>query len=118
MLVEEAAVARGVDPDTLRVTIGGEPRRASIHYSTPYSADGRAFLPQTVLIALASARVMVRVRPPIDGGIRLAAVPGGEGNVGQRVIVIDPASLEAWTSGSISDQEFVGQWMVWTVTKE
>jgi hypothetical protein len=71
-----------------------------------------------VLIALAAARVLVRVQPPIDGGIRLAVIPGGESVVGLRVTVIDGSILEAWTNGSISDQEFVDLWMVGTVTRE
>lgn len=117
-LVEEEAAARGVALSTLRITIKGEPRWASIRYSSSYTVDSRAFQPQTVLVALAAARVLVRVQPPIDGGIRLAVIPGGESQVGLRVTVIDGSSLEAWTNGSISDQEFVGQWMVGTVTRE
>jgi hypothetical protein len=116
--VEEEAIARGVALSTLRITIKGEPRWASIRYSSSYTVDNRAFQPQTVLIALAAARVLVRVQPPIDGGIRLAVIPGGESVVGLRVTVIDGSILEAWTNGSISDQEFVDLWMVGTVTRE
>ncbi len=117
-LVEEEAAARGVDLATLRITITGEPRSVSIRYSSSYTVDSRVFQPQTALVALAAARVLVRVQPPIDGGIRLAVIPGGESEVGLRVTVIDGSSLEAWANGSISDQEFVGQWMDWTVTRE
>jgi len=116
-LVEEEAVARGVDLQILRITIAGEPRSVSIRYSSSYAVRGPAFQAQTVLVALAAARVLVRVQPPIDGGIHLAVIPGGESEVGLRVTVIDGSSLEAWANGSISDQEFVGQWMVWTVTR-
>ncbi len=117
-LVEEEATAHGVALPALRITIEGEPRWVSIHYSSSFTADSRAFQPQTVLVALATARVFVRVQPPLDGGIRLAVMPGGESEVGLRVTVINGSSLEAWANGSISDQEFVGQWMVWTVTRE
>ncbi len=117
-LVEEEAAARGVALSTLRITIKGEPRWASIRYSSSYTVDSRAFQPQTLLVALAAARVLVRVQPPIDGGIRLAVIPGGESEVGLRVTVIEGSSLEAWTNSSISDQEFVDQWMVGTVTRE
>jgi hypothetical protein len=117
-LLEEEAAARGVDLQTLRITIAGEPRSVSIRYSSSYDARGSAFQAQTVLVALATARVLVRVQPPIDGGIRLAVIPGGESEVGLRVTVIDGSSLVAWANGSISDQDFVGQWMVWTVTRE
>ena len=117
-LVEEEAAARGVTLSTLRITIGREPRWASIRYASSYTMDSRAFRPQTVLVALAVARVLVRVQPPIDGGIRLAVIPGGESEVGLRVTVIEGSSLEAWANGSISDQEFVDQWMVGNVTRE
>jgi len=117
-LVEEEAAARGVDLATMRITITGEPRSVSIRYSSSYAVDGRVFQPQTVLVALAAARVLVRVQPPIDGGIRLAVIPSGESEVGLRVTIIDGSSLESWANGFISDQEFVGQWMVGTVTRE
>lgn len=117
-LAGEEVAARGVALHTLRITITGEPRWASIRYSSSYAVDGRAFQPQTVLVALAVARVMARVHPPINGGIRLAVVPGGESEVGLRVTIIDGSSLEAWASGSISDQEFVGGWTVGSVTRE
>lgn len=117
-LMEEEAAARGVDISTLRIKIEADPRWANIRYSSSYTVDSRAFQPQTVLVALTAARVLVRVQPPIDGGIRLAVIPGGESEVGLRVTVIDESSLEAWANGSISDQEFVDQWIVGTVTRE
>jgi len=116
--IQEGATARGVAPDTLRITIRGEPRSASIRYSSSYDVDGSVFQVQTTLVALAAARAMARVQPPITGGMRLAVIPVGEGEVGLRVIVIDWSSLEAWASGSISDQEFVSQWSEGTVTRE
>ena len=117
-LMEEEATARGVALSTLRITIEGEPRWASIRYASSYTVDSRVFQSQTVLVALSAARVFIRVQPPIDGGIRLAVIPAGESEVGLRVTVIDGSSLEAWTNGSITDQEFVDQWMVGTVTRE
>ncbi len=117
-LVKEEVAARGVALNTLRITIGGQPRWASIRYSSSYAVDGSVFQSQTVLVALAVARVMIRVHPPINGGIRLAAIPGGESEVGLRVTIIDASSLQAWAKGSISDQEFVGQWTVGAVTRE
>ena len=117
-LIKEEATARGVAPDTLRITIRGEPRSASIRYSSSYDVDSSVFQAQTTLVALAAARAMARVQPPITGGMRLAVMPGGESEVGLRVIVIDWASLKAWASGSISDQEFVSQWSEGTVTRE
>ena len=118
MLIHEGATARGVAPDTLRITIKGAPRSASIRYSSSYDVDSSVLQVQTTLVALAAARAMARVQPPITGGMRLAVIPAGEGEVGLRVIVIDWASLEAWASGSISDQEFVSQWSEGTITRE
>ncbi len=117
-LIKEEATARGVAPDTLRITIRGEPRSASIRYSSSYDVDSSVFQAQTTLVALAAARAMTRVQPPINGGMRLAVIPTGESEVGLRVIIIDWSSLEAWANGSISDQEFVSQWSVGTVTRE
>lgn len=117
-LVKEEVAARGVAPHTLRITIGGEPRSASIRYSSSYDVNSKVFQAQTVLVALAVARATSRVQPPLNGGIRLAVIPAGEGEVGLKVTIIDWASLEAWASGSISDQEFVGQWSEGIVTRE
>jgi hypothetical protein len=117
-LVKEEMAARGVALHTVRITIGGEPRWASVRYSSSYAVEGRVFQVQTVLVALAVARVMTHVNPPIDGGIRLAVIPGGESYVGLRVTVVDGSTLEAWANGSISDQEFVDAWSVGTVTRE
>jgi hypothetical protein len=117
-LVKEEATARGVAPHTLRITIAGEPRSASIRYASSYTVDSSVFQAQTILVALATARAMARVQPPLNGGMRLAVIPAGESEVGLRVIVIDWASLEAWANGSISDQEFVSQWTEGSITRE
>jgi len=117
-LAGEELVSREVDPHTATITIGSEPRRASIRYSSSYSVDGPAFQAQTVLVTLGVSRVMARVQPPIDGGARVAVLPDEEGEVGLRVTVIDGTSLEAWANGSISDQDFVSGWTVGTGTRE
>jgi len=117
-LIKKEATARGVAPDTLRITIRGEPRSASIRYSSSYKVDSNVFQVQMMFVALTAAQAIARVQPPIKGGMRLAVVPGGEGEVGLRVTFIDWSSLEAWASGSISDQEFVSQWTKGAVTRE
>ncbi len=88
-LVKEEAATRGVALHTLRITIAGEPRLASIRYTSSYAVDSRVFQPQTVLITLAAARVVARVHPPINGGMHLAVMPAGESNVGLRVTVTE-----------------------------
>ncbi len=117
-LVKEETTTRGVAPHTLRITIGGEPRSASIRYSSSHTVDSSVFQAQTTLVALAAARAIARVQPSINGGMRLAVIPAGESDVGLRVIIIDWSSLEAWANGSISDQEFVGQWTVGSITRK
>jgi hypothetical protein len=117
-LIEKEVTARGVAPHTLRVSIGQEPRSASIRYSSSYDVDSSVFKAQTALVALAAARALARVQPPINGGISLAVMPGGESEAGLRVIAIDWPILEAWANGAISDQEFVSQWMVGDITRE
>lgn len=52
-LVKEEVAARGVAPHTLSVTIAGEPRSASIRYSSSYTVDSSVFRAQTVPVALA-----------------------------------------------------------------
>jgi hypothetical protein len=116
--LEKEVTARGVDFQTIRITMSEEPRLVSIRYSSSFAIEDRPFQAQTVLVALAAARVLSRVQPPIDGGIRLAVMPGGEGEVGLRVTIITGSSMEAWINGSISDQEFVSLWMAGTVTRE
>ena len=117
-LVHEEVAARGVVSSTIRATIEGDPRWASIRYSSSYDTDGSVFRAQNVLVAIAIARVMARVQPPIDGGIRVAVMPGEESEIGLRVLLIDGSGLQAWSSGYISDQEFVRQWTVGIVTKD
>lgn len=117
-LIKKEVTARGVAPHTLRVTIGEEPRSASIRYSSSYDVDSSVFQAQTVLVALTVARAMTRVQPPIKGGMRLAVIPAGESEVGLRVIAIGWSILEAWANGTISDQEFVSQWTVGDITRE
>ncbi len=117
-LIKEELAARGVALDTLRLTIAGQPRWASIRYSSAYAADGSVFQAQMVLVGLAVAPIAARIRPPVDGGVRLSIMPGGESDEGLVVVVIGGSILEAWVNGSLSDEEFVSQWTVGTVTKE
>jgi len=117
-MVETELTTRGIASDTLRIKIAGQPRWASIRYTSSHALDSPIFQPQTVLVALATARVMARVHPPVSGGVRLAAIPSGEGIAGLRAIIISGSFLKAWANGSMSDQEFVSQWTVGTVTKE
>ena len=117
-LLKEELAARGVALGTLRIRIAGEPRCVSIRYASAYDVDSSVFHAQTVLVALAAARVVVRVRPPMNGGIRVAVIPGGESNIGLKVTTMDGSSLEAWANGAMSDEEFVGEWTVGIVTRE
>ena len=117
-MVEEEVTARGVAPSSLRINLHQEPRQVSIRYSSPYPVDSSLFQAQTVLIPLSAARVLVRIQPPLDGGIRVAVIPGGETEVGLRVTLIEGSILETWADGSITDQEFVGQWVMGTVPLE
>jgi hypothetical protein len=117
-LVKEEIGTCGVAPNTVRIAMAEEPRRVSIRYASSYDVDSRVFQAQTVLVALAAARVMARVDPPISGGMRVAVLPVGESNIGLRVTVVHGPSLEAWANGSISDQEFVRRWSVGIVTRE
>jgi hypothetical protein len=117
-LIKQEIAARGVDPDTVRVSIGRAPGRVSIRYATTYDIDGRAFEPQRVLIALAVARVAAQLEPAVDKGIHLAALPLGEDSVGLRVTTISGSDLRAWAEGSLSDPEFVATWTTGTVTRD
>jgi hypothetical protein len=109
---------RGVSLDTVRITISDKPRKASIRYTSSYKVDSNVFKAQTMLVALAAARVVVRVHPPINGGMRLGVMPAGESDVGLQVTIIEESSLQAWASGSLTDQEFVSQWSGGIVTRE
>lgn len=118
VLIRDEIVARGVASDTVRITTRDESRRLSIRYSSTLRVDDRVFEPQTVLIALAVARITARVDPPMSGGIHLGVIPGGDGEVGMRVTIIEGAVLQAWSNNSIGDREFVSQWIVGSVTRE
>lgn len=117
-LIEKEMTARGVAPGTLRIVVAEEPRIASIRYVSSYPIDSRVFQAESVLIALAVARTVTRIEPLITDGIRLSVIPGGDSDVGLRVTAIEHSSLEAWSQGAISDQEFVSQWTIGAVTKE
>jgi len=117
-LIEEELAAHRVALDTARIAIGAEPRRVSIRYSSVYSVDHPAFEPQRVLVALALSRVLAGAQPPLDGGMRLSAIPAGDSEIGLKVTVIGASSLEAWAKNALSDREFVGGWDVWSMTRE
>jgi len=117
-LVKEEIVTRGIALHTVRITIAGKPRSASIRYASSYVFGSKIFRIQTTIVGLNAARTLIRVQPPLKGGIRLSIIPAGEDMVGLRVIVIDWPLLEAWANGHISDQEFVNQWTVGDVTRE
>ena len=117
-LIEKELVAHRVALDTVRIAIGGEPRRVSIRYSSAYSVDHPAFEPQRVLVALAVSRVLAGVQPPLDGGMRLSAIPAGEGEIGLKVTVIGASSLDAWANNALPEREFVSEWDVWSMTRE
>ncbi|MGD2143131.1 MAG: hypothetical protein PVF54_01490 [Anaerolineae bacterium] len=117
-MIEEQIVARRVASDTVRVEMLTDPRAARIRYSSSYSVDSSVFRAESMLITLEVARIVAAVDPPVTEGIRLAVVPGGEGDIGLLVTVIEGPSLEAWVDGSLSDGEFVGQWTVVAATRE
>lgn len=117
-LIEEELVTHRVALDTARIAIGGEPRGASIRYSSATSVDHPALEPQRVLLALAVSRVLAGAQPPLDGGMRLSVIPGGEGEIGLKVTVIGASSLAPWANGAVSDREFVSEWEVWSITRE
>lgn len=117
-LLKEEVARRGVDLDTLRISIKGEPRCLSIRYASPHKVDGDVFRAQSTLISLAAAQLALRIQPPIDGGIRVSVIPEEDGEVGLRVIIIDNFSLQPWARGEISDREFTNEWMIATVPRE
>ena len=117
-LIEKELVAHRVAVDTVRIAIGGKQRRVSIRYSSAYSVDQPAFEPPRVLVALAVSRLLAGVQPPPDGGVRLSAIPAGDGEIGLKVTVIGASSLAAWANNALSDREFVGEWDVWSMTRE
>jgi hypothetical protein len=110
--------SRGVDPDTVRIRIGGQPRRASVRYTSAYLPDRSEFRAQMMLITLATATAILRVDPPIDGGLDVAVLPSEQGEVGLLVATIDRTTLDAWASGILSDQEFVAAWQLGAATRQ
>ncbi len=117
-LIEKELAARGVGPDGMKIVVAEKPRTASIRYASSYPIDSHVFRAESVLITLAVARTVARIEPVMTGGLRLSVIPGGDGDVGLRVTIIEHSSLEAWSEGAMSDQEFVSEWTVAAVTKE
>ena len=117
-LLRQEVASRGVDPDTVRIRIGGQPRRVSIRYTSTYHPDSREFRAQMILNTLAAASITLRVDPPVEGGLDVAVLPVEGGELGLLVTTVDRSVLDAWASGSLSDQEFVAEWQTGIVTKE
>jgi hypothetical protein len=117
-LLRQEVASRGVDPDTVRIRIGGQPRRVSIRYTSTYHPDSREFRAQMILNTLAAASVTLRVDPPVEGGLDMAVLPVEGGELGLLVTTVDRSVLDVWASGSLSDQEFVAEWQTGIVTRE
>jgi hypothetical protein len=74
-LVKEELAARGVALGTARVIVKGEPRGVSVRYASAYDLDSDVFTAQTILVALTVSRAVLRVEPPIEGGITWPSCP-------------------------------------------
>lgn len=117
-LFRQEVASRGVDPDTVRIRIGGQPKRVSIRYTSTYHPDSREFRAQMILNTLAAASITLRVDPPVTGGLDVAVLPVEGGELGLLVTTVERSVLDAWASGSLSDQEFVAEWQTGIVTTE
>jgi hypothetical protein len=117
LLLEELA-ARGVDPDTVKIDIREGPRTLSVRFTSAYDFESSVYRAQSILVALTVSRASLRLRPPLDGGIKLSIIPQGSDEVGLHVMSIMASSLDAWAGGSLTDQEFVEEWSVGIFTKE
>jgi hypothetical protein len=117
-LLEEELVARGVDADTLRIVIKGQPRALSVRYTSAYRLDSNVYRAQTVLIALTVSETALRLQPPVDGGISIGIMPEENGEIGLVAISIGGSSLRAWAEGTLTDVEFVGEWSMGIVPRE
>ncbi len=117
--VREAAAARGVDAETVRVTFTTDPHRMFVRYTTSIPVYEPAFRAQTTLAALSIARIGAGVRPPLDGGINISILPPDDTEeVGLMVVAIEGPSLAAWANGQLNDREFVTGWSIGTITRE
>jgi hypothetical protein len=117
-LVREELAARGVMPETIRITVREDPRSASLRYTSTYDRNSKVFQVQTALVALVVSRVMLRIQPPLEAGLSVSVLPEGDGEVGLMVIVINQSSLDGWADGLLTEQEFVTEWEVGTIPKE
>ncbi len=102
----------------MKIEVAEKPRRASVRYASSYPIESHVFQAESVLITLAVARTVARIEPIMTGGLNLSVMPGGDGEVGLRVTIIEHSSLKAWSQGAISDREFVSEWTIAAVTKE
>jgi hypothetical protein len=117
-LLHEEIAARGVEPDTVEIDIREEPRTLSVRFASTYNFGSSVYRAQSVLIVLSVSRTSLRLRPLVDGGIRIAIVPPENDEVGLHVFSIMGSSLDSWAEGSLSDEEFVAEWTVGIFTKE
>ena len=115
--IKEIMLARGAVPGTERITITSDPRFASLRFESSFPPQEPMFEVQKNLITINAARVLARLTPQLENGIRLAVIPGGEGDVGLIVTVIDGDSFWAWANGIITDQEFVSRWSTGGATR-
>jgi hypothetical protein len=117
-LIAEQLGARGVDASTVRVSIKSENRMGSVRYTSPYDWASSEYNAQAIISAMLISRAMLRVVPPIGGGLQVSIIPQGSAEVGLHVITITDSDLAAWADGSITDQEFVARWTNGIMTKE
>jgi hypothetical protein len=117
-LILESAVRYGVAPETIRVSISDEPRRAIVRYASIHALGQTAFELQRILVTMALSRIAARMRPPLDGGLNVGVMPAGGGDVGLFVTVVDGQTLARWSAGEFSDPQFVDQWESGQMTRE
>jgi hypothetical protein len=90
----------------------------SVRYTSPYDWASSEYNAQAIISAMLISRAMLRVDPPIGGGLQVSIIPQGSAEVGLHVITITDSDLAAWADGSITDQEFVARWTNGIMTKE
>jgi hypothetical protein len=90
----------------------------SVRYSSTYLPERSEFRAQMTLITLAAASAVLRIDPPIEGGLDVAVLPIEGEEVGLLVVAIDHDTLDAWANGTLSDQEFLAAWQMGVVPRE
>jgi len=117
-LVTEELAARDVDAASIRVTIKPESRTGAVRFTSSYDWTSSQYNAQATIATLLISRAMLRVKPPVDGGLQISIIPQGDEEVGLHVISIRGSSLQAWADGSLIDQEYVASWTIGVMTKE